>query len=222
MTAIGDSSPPSAAVETNVGAASDSAPEIQRPAPQFPRKGPALIFLAVVAFVSLGGFLLAALSSTPKTPPAPLGKVAGSKIAAASASSFISKIAVAGEPPENVIEALVVPAGATLSSAHREAENLELFAGSVTLLAPDQPSDLVSFYRLELTHEKWKVTRTDATLDGKGSELFATIGGSDGFYWELEVTVESSNPSVSPALGGGDATVASSVSLQLVELDDAD
>jgi len=222
MTAIGDSPPSSTALETNVDSGSDAAPEIPRPSPQFPRKGPALIFLGVVAFVSLGGFLLAALSSTPKTSPAPLGQVAGSKVAAASASSFISKIAVAGEPPANVIEALVVPAGSTLSSFHRQAENLELFAGNVTLLAPDQPSDLVSFYRLELAHEKWKVTRTDATLDGKGSELFATIGGSDGFYWELEVTVESSNPSVSPALGGGDATVASSVSLQLVELDDAD
>jgi hypothetical protein len=222
MTTTGESPPFSTPPETDADTGPDAAPEVPRPFQQFPRKGPALIFLGVVAVVSLGGFLLAALSSSPKTPPAPLGQVAGSNVAAASASSFISKIAVAGEPPANVTEALVVPAGSTLISSHREAENLELFAGSVTLLAPDQPSDLVNFYRLELTHEKWKLTRTDATLDGKGSELFATIGGSDGFYWELEVTVESSNPSVSPALGGGDATVASSVELQLVELDDAD
>jgi hypothetical protein len=221
MTTTGESPPSATPLETDADAGSNPAP-LARPSPQFPRKGPALIFLAVVAFFSLGGFLLAALSSSPKTPPAPIGKVAGSKIAAASASSFLSKIEVSGEPPANVIEAIVVPTGSTLSSFHREAENLELFAGSVTLLAPDQASDVVSFYRLELNHEKWKVTRTDATLDGKGSELFATIGGSDGFYWELEVTVESSNPSVSPALGGGDATVASSVELQLVELDDAD
>jgi len=121
-----------------------------------------------------------------------------------------------------VIDALVIPTNSTLTTYHRQAENLELFAGSITLSAPDQASDVVTFYRLELAHEAWKVTRTDATANGKGSELFATIAGSDGFYWELEVIVESSNPSVSPALGGGDATVASSVSLQLVELNDAD
>jgi hypothetical protein len=222
MTAIGDSPGTTTTAEANIDGGSDFTPEIPRLTPQFPRKGPALIFLGLVAVVALGGFLLAALSSSPKTPPAPLGQVAGSKVGAASARSLIAKIAVAGEPPANVTDAIVIPAGSTLSSFHREAENLELFAGSLTLSAPDQPSDLVNFYRLELSHEKWKLTRTDATLDGKGSELFATIGGSDGFYWELEVTVESSNPSVSPALGGGDATVASSVSLQLVELDDAD
>jgi len=222
MTATGEPPPSSTPTEMNADPGSNSAPVIPRPSRQLPRNGPALIFLGLVAFVALGGFLLAALSSGAKTPPARIGEVAGSKVTAASASSFISKIAIAGEPPANVTEAVIVPAGSTLTSFHREAENLELFAGSVTLLAPDQPSDIVSFYRLELSHEKWKVTRTDATADGKGSELFATIGGSDGFYWELEVTVESSNPSVSPALGGGDAAVASTVSLQLVELDDAD
>jgi hypothetical protein len=221
MTTTGDS-PPSGTQEMNADTGSNAGAEIPRPGPQLARKGPALIFLGVVAFVALGGLLLAALSSNPKTPPAPIGGVAGSKVTAARASSFISKIAVAGEPPANVTEAVVVPSGSTLTSFHREAENLELFAGSVTLSAPDQPSDIVSFYRLELSHDKWKVTRTDATADGKGSELFATIAGSDGFYWELEVIVESSNPSVSPALGGGDATVASSVSLQFVELNDAD
>lgn len=189
---------------------------------QLPRKGPALIFLAVVAVITLGGFLLAALSTAAKPPPAPIGRIAGSTVSAASAGGFISKIAVADEPPANVTNALVVPANSTLTASHRQGENLELFAGSVTLSAPDDASDVVQFYRVELAHEKWKLTRTDATANGKGSELFATIAGSDGFYWELEVIVESSNPSVSPALGGGDATVSSSVSLQLVELDDAD
>jgi hypothetical protein len=221
MTATGES-PLSSAPS---GAEPAAAP-LPRPGPrtslQFPRKGPALIFLAVIAVVAFGGFALAIVSSGSKAPPSPIGKIAGSKVAAASASGFVAKITVAGEPPANVTGALVVPANSTLTSSHREAENLELFAGSLTLSAPYQPSDLVTFYRLELAHEKWKVTRTDATANGKGSELFATIGGSDGFYWELEVIVESSNPSVSPALGGGDATVASSVSLQLVELDDAD
>src|SRR5580658_4163042 len=117
MTTTGES-PPFSTPETDAESGPDAALAAPRPFQQFPRKGPALIFLAVVAVVSLGGFLLAALSSSPKTPPAPLGQVAGSKVAAASASSFISKIAVAGEPPANVTEALVVPAGSTLISSH--------------------------------------------------------------------------------------------------------
>src|ERR1700689_5341939 len=115
MTTTGESPPSATQLETNAEAGSNPAP-LARPSPQFPRKGPALIFLAVVAFVSLGGFLLAALSSSPKTPPASIGKVAGSKITAANASSFLSKIEVSGEPPANVIEAIVVPTGSTLTS----------------------------------------------------------------------------------------------------------
>jgi hypothetical protein len=222
MTTTGESPPSSATPDAAPGTGPLPVGYAPRPSLQFPRKGPALIFLAVVGVVAIGGFLLAALSSGPKAAPAPIGKVPGANISAASAASYVAKIAVAGEPPTNVIEALVVPADATLTKTQRENENLELFAGSISLSAPYQASDIITFYRLELAHEKWKVTRTDATANGKGSELFATIAGSDGFYWELEVIVESSNPSVSPALGGGDATVSSSVSLQLVELDDAD
>jgi hypothetical protein len=189
---------------------------------QQPGRGPALIFLGLIAVIALGGITLALLSSNSTPPPATLGTLKGSTIAASSAAKFLSKIAVSGEPPANVSGALVVPAGATLSSFQKVTENLELFAGSVTVASADQPSAVVTFYRLELAHEGWKVTRTDATATGKGTEVFATIAGSDGFYWEVEVIVESTNPSVSPALGGGDASATSSVSLQLVELNDED
>jgi hypothetical protein len=178
--------------------------------------------LGLIALVVIGGVALALASSNTKQPPTPLGKVKGSNIVGASAAGFIAKIAVGGEPPADVSGAIVVPAGSTLTTSHRVPDSLELFDGSVTLAAPDAASALVSFYRLELSHDGWKVTRTDATANGKGTELFGTIAGSDGFYWEVEVTVESANPSVSPALGGGDASASSSVSLQLVELNDED
>jgi hypothetical protein len=213
--------PPTSPPETDTTVDSGETNQLALPR-KLPGRGPALIFLAVIAVVALGGFALAIVSSGTKSPPTPLGTLKGSTIDAASAASFIAKIAVSGEPPSNVTNALVVPASATLSSFNRETENLELFAGSVTLAAAYQPSALITFYQLELAHEGWKDSRTDATANGKGTELFATIAGSDGFYWEVEVIVESKNPSVSPALGGGDATVSSSVSLQLVELDDAD
>ena len=127
MTATGETTPAATtSPEVSAGGGSPPEPAVARLSPQLPRKGPALIFLGLVAVVALGGFLLAALSSGSKVPPAALGQVTGSTISAASASGFISRIAVAGEPPANVTEAVVVPQqNATLTSSHREAENLE-------------------------------------------------------------------------------------------------
>jgi hypothetical protein len=188
-----------------------------------PRRGPALIFLGVVAFVSIGGLTLAAVTSTPKAEiPASLGTLKGSSVAATSASSALARISVAGEPPKDVAQAIVLPDKADVVQSSKQTENIELYNGSLTINAPYAPKAVVAFYQLELAHRGWKVLRTDATANGKGSEIFATIPSSDGFYWEVEVVVDSASSAISTALGGGSVSASSHVEFQLIELNDQD
>lgn len=187
-----------------------------------PRRGPALIVLAVVAFITVGGIALAVVSAPPKSSDKALGTLKGTPIPAVSAAKAVARIEVSGNPPIDVASALVLPQGARVTDVVRDPANLELFSGTIKLGTDFAPDKVVSFYKLELAHRGWKVLRTDATADGKGTTTFATFPSSDGFYWEVEVVVEPSSTSISPALGGGDATAGSKVSLQLIELNDQD
>jgi hypothetical protein len=190
--------------------------------PNRPRRGPALIVLAVVAFITVGGIALAAISSPPKPSGKALGTLHGSSIPAVSAAKVVARVAVSGNPPTDVATSIVLPDTSSVTSIVRTPANLELFSGSINLNVEYASSDVTQFYRLELAHRGWKVLRTDASADGKGTTTFATFPSADGFYWELEVAVSSTSSAISPELGGGTATVGSKVSLQLVELNDQD
>jgi hypothetical protein len=109
-----------------------------------------------------------------------------------------------------------------VQSVNNTGQNFDLFDASITLNVPDKDTDVISFYKAELTAAHWQVQRVDATPDGKGSEVFATIGSNDGFYWEVGVVVDPANPSITPALAGATPTASSSVELQIFEVDDAD
>ncbi len=61
------------------------------------------------------------------------------------------------------------------------------------------------------------------TVSGGGTELFYERAGSDGYYWQVSVTVTAQNPSITPALAGGDQTAPTSrLVLDLVQAGDAD
>lgn len=188
------------------------------------RRGPAAIFLGLVAIIGVGGFAGAALTSSPsRSTAATLGAPKGSSIDAVRASGDLKKIMLGGEPPTDIVGALVVPAGSSLLNSATGNQDLDLYDASITLGVPDRPGDVVTFYKLELKDAGWKVDRVDATANGKGSELFATKGSSDGFYWEVGVVIDPANPSITPALAGNDATASSStVELRIFEIDDAD
>lgn len=205
---------------------SDSPDAAVPAAPQFapirPRRGPALIVIGVVLVITIGGLALAAISTPPKPSGTPLGTIHGSTISAISAAKALDRIAVSGNPPADVATAIVLPDVSTITGVVRTPANLELFSGTINLSVADKTTNVAKFFQLELAHRGWKVLKTDATADGKGTKTFATFASGDGFYWEVEVAVEPTSSAISPELGGGNAAAGSKVSLQLVELNDQD
>lgn len=187
------------------------------------RRGPALIVVGVVLVISILGFLLAALGSGPSHSNAPSGGVVrGTGLSPSPAASFFSVVRSGGDPPSDVLGALVVPAGSTATSHEISDAGVGLYDATVTLGVAAARSDIVSFYKSELKVEGWQISGPDATADGKGTELFGTHPSGDGYYWEVGVKVEGSNPSITPALNGDTPAGSSSLSLRLFEVDDAD
>jgi len=191
---------------------------------QRPRRGPALIVLGLAVVIGGGGFVAGAITSGPgqTTPPANLSRLKGVKLAAVGAKALLRPVISAGEPPPDVLNALVVPEHTTRKSSSCPAGGTYLYDCEVTLAVPSKPQNVVAFYDAELVHQHWAKMSVVATADGRGTEILAKRPSSDGYYWELGVTVEPVNPSITPALGGGsETTPTSSLVLTVFEIDDA-
>ncbi len=186
------------------------------------RRGPALVVVAIVLVVSLGGFLLAALGGHSPTVSGP-GKsvVAGTGLTPAAAAALFAPVSTGGDPPHDVLAALTVPAGSTVVS-HERGDGLDLYSGSVSLTVPAEQAQVEAFYKKQLKSAGWSLAGPDATADGQGVELFGTRASDDGYYWELVATIRRANPSLTPALNGDTPSGATSLELTLFERDDAD
>jgi hypothetical protein len=186
-----------------------------------PSLGPALVVVALVLGITAAaaGLALAAGGSR-GAGGASVGRIRGLALSARAATPIIRRIAEGGEPPPDVARALVVPAGSVVASARRPPPALNLYSASFGIDVPAPEGEVSTFFRRELAHDHWQVLAEDATPNGRGSKLFARIGSSDGYYWEVEVLVQPVASSFSTSLAGASAVTRASISL--VELGDAD
>jgi hypothetical protein len=180
--------------------------------------------VGIVLTVSIGGFLLAILGTQRPVAPAPPGSrlVAGTALHAVAAAPYLRSIATGGDPPADIVAALTVPAGMQVSGHRSDSGGVQLYDASISFNAPASAKQLLTFFELELARAGWKVSGPAATADGNGTEVLATRGSSDGYYWEVGVTVVASQASITPELAGASATVSSALTLRLFERDDAD
>jgi len=183
------------------------------------RRGPALFVVGLAAFVALAGGLAGALAGGP-------GRSAGGPvvaradgIAAVAAAPILRPIRSPDEPPANVLAALVVPAGATVTGTTRQDGGVGLYDRTITFAVKQDARALVDFYRTELRAAHWSLVGVTAATDGS-TLILATHAGADGYEWEAGVRVTPRNPLVSPALAGDGTGPTSSLSLRLLAVDD--
>ncbi len=188
-----------------------------------PKLGPALVVVALAVGISGAGAIFALVGSN--GPPAPAvhpGVAVGhSGLAVASATRDFKAVTNGGEPPADVLSAIVIPAGSRLTDATRVGGGVELYDSQVMIRVDAKPSRVIAFYDDELRALGWTDRSASATA-GNGTELLAEHASADGYYWELGVVVNRATTSLSPALGGASVAPASSVELRLFEVDDAE
>lgn len=188
-----------------------------------PRLGPALVVVGLAVGISAAGAIFAFVDTN--GPPAPAvhagTKVGRTGLSVASARSDFKAVTQAGEPPSDVLSALVVPAGSRLTNTARVGGGVELYDAQVSIRVDARSSNVVSFYKDELRALGW-TDRTSSATAGNGTELLGQHSSSDGFYWEVGVVVNRAPTSLSPALGGASVAAASTVELRLFEVNDAE
>ncbi len=188
-----------------------------------PRLGPALVVVGLAVGISVVGavFALVGTSGPPAPATHPGVAVGHTELSTASAIADFKAVTSGGEPPTDVLSALVVPAGSRLADASYVGGGVELYDSKVVIRVDASPSRVVTFYRDELRALGW-TDRSSSALGNSGTELLGERPSSDGFYWEVGVVVNRATTSLSPALGGASVAAASTVALTLFEVNDAE
>lgn len=162
------------------------------------RLGPALVVLAIVGLVIIGGSLLALIpgSSKSKTPSGNVTGARGSIIVDGtqfvSASPALSRIGAGGVVPSDVSSTLYLPKGAEVTSTENLDNGNGPFDRSLTLSSGESARDLAVRETILLGENGWRVTASREHQVSKGQEsveVLAEHPGSDGYYWEAGVTV---------------------------------
>jgi len=185
-----------------------------------PTVWPALIVLGVALVVVIAGGVAALVgtgpvATSPKTPK--VVQAAGVPVAAVSALDALAPIITSGQPPANVVAAVVLPTGATVSPGSATDLGVGLYDRSLAFSSPLSEAAVIAFYRAELPVEGWKVISQGPPDHGPGFEILGQIAGTDGYYWEVGVVV---SPTAYPAGSASSATGTTAFTLRLLAVDD--
>ncbi|HXW31598.1 MAG TPA: hypothetical protein VEJ21_00800 [Acidimicrobiales bacterium] len=177
--------------------------------PPGPPAKPAAIVFAIIAVIFLAGFAADEVTSShhgsPAPSPTPVKAVAGTGgLVPEPASDVLGAIVQSGEPPSNVLAALVVPKGTSAVPGTASQKGLGLYDASIDLQAPAVAAHVITFVRSELRAGKWQTVSAGAS--GNAYQFIAEHPGSDGYEWELGVTISpttfsSATPSATPSNG---------------------
>jgi hypothetical protein len=146
--------------------------------------------------------------SPPSTAGNAVAKVPGSPLPAVSARAALKPISSPDLPPDDILDATVLPEGA--SSVPGSARNLgvELYDRSLDFRVSAGQETVITFYRVQLPAQGWQILSQGpatgaTTTGGAGFEVLAKHPSGDGYYWEVGVVVA---PTVFGATGSGTAT----------------
>ena len=188
-----------------------------------PSLKPALIVLACAVVITFGGFAISFFGggAGPAVVNGLATPVPGSSLQAVPAAAVLQRISSGGIPPSDVTGALVVPGGARIMGTTAADAGVDQYDRSLKLQVTTGLGELLKFYRIELKQAHWSVLGT-YSLSGSGSEVLAQRASSDGYEWEVGVTVTPANPAISPSLAGdGQTSAVMGLTLRLFEIPDA-
>jgi hypothetical protein len=174
----------------------DTPPDRRRPPrPPGPSTRPAMVVIAIAAVVLLVGGIGAALTSSGgSTNPRPgkLHTASGATITAVADGGAFRPIESAGQPPADVLDAIVLPEGASVRSKSATDNGVGLFDRSLSFQIGVTQSRVIDFFRAELEAFRWQLVSQGPASNDPGYRIVGQHPSSDGYEWEIGVTVEPS------------------------------
>ena len=152
-----------------------------------------------------------------KTPSKHSTSVAGTSLRATGALDALRPIVSPGEPPNNVLNAVVVPAGARRLSHINYGGNASQYDQAAVFSVGGVQAAVIDFYTVEMKKAGWQIESTGPADHQSGFEVLGQIAGDDGWFWEMGTVVQ---PSTFGARGTGSAHT--QFSLRLIQEPDAD
>jgi hypothetical protein len=182
---------------------------------QSPSLVPALVVVGLAVLIVVGGTLLSLLGgSSAPTANAPATVPRGGLVGA-SPSLLSRRLVSDGEPPSDVVGALAVPLGSRY--LHAATHGPLTYDRTVTFSVPAPSRAVRSFYVATLSARKW-VLASMTKKPGGGFQLVADRNGSDGYGWQVGITIRPVGLLVSPALAGsGESAAQSRLTIELYQ-----
>ena len=158
------------------------------------------MLIVVVGAVGLGiGFLLPAiLNAKPQHLPTT------TNLSPEPGASFWTPILNQGDPPSDVLQNLVIPQGAKVTSYDNLDGGTSQYDRSATFFVAASSTDVLGFYNVELASLGWKLRGAAPTKDHKGPTILAYRFSHDSYEWQLQVGAE---PTVSNGSSGSKLTI---------------
>lgn len=147
-----------------------------------------LAALIIVVFVTIG-IVSTQSPAAIKHSDAALS-VPGVALQAVPAATLLKPIVRAGEPPNNVLNAVSVPAGSSRVSHQNNSGGADQYDSQVVFRSDDSQAALLDFFAADMKLQGWQVFDKGAAANNPGAlEVLGKLAGSDGFYWEMGATV---------------------------------
>jgi hypothetical protein len=166
-----------------------------------------LIVAGIAVLVLVIGVIGAALTgggAKPTTPAHSLPTAPGATITATPGRHALEAIVRGGEPPDDVLDAVALPRGATVTAGSASNNGIGLYDHSLSFQIGVSEQRVISFFRAELKALDWQVvSQGPAPNATPGYRLVGQHPGSDGYEWEIGVTVA---PTIFPGSANGLAT----------------
>ncbi len=135
--------------------------------------------------------------------------VPGVTLRAVPAAGLLSPIVSAGEPPNNILNAVSVPVGSVRISHQNNSAGAGQYDSQVTFGSGESQAALLAFYAADMKLEGWQISDQGAARNDPGAlQVLGKLAGSDGYYWEMGATVNATTfRSDGPARGTTHFTV---------------
>ncbi len=173
---------------------------------------PAMVVLGL-AVVIVATFVTLGLVSSHPAPSLHSGSrssaVPGSTLRAEAATTVLTPILTPGQPPINVVNAVVVPVGVVREGHRDDSAGSGQFDAQVAVRSDASQAALLAFFASEMPRQGWRIfDRGPAAHDPGATEILGRLAGSDGYYWQMGAIVDATTfPPGGPPRGETDFTV---------------
>jgi hypothetical protein len=186
--------------------------------------GPSVKLALVVVLLALGIIVLGLIaqvftgSNPPVAAPSSVPTAKGSPLKAISASSALAPLVSSGEPPDDIVNAIVLPAGSVPGTVIDDTNSAGSYDEQRLFTIDAQEQKVITFFEVELAAQGWHVESTGTPKNQPGFEVLAQRAGSDGYYWEIGAVV---SPTTFPSSGTARSTGVTKFEVRLFQVSDS-